>query len=162
MKLTSLLAVTFVAVGLVACGGDDKKAAGTPAPSKTATPAGDAPASETNTPKLEEPGAEEADSNVEKVRKALDDAGINVTDEDVSGTATASLDADGTSIVFYRNSEDAAEEGAAIAKVFKGKPGRGLVEIKETRVYYTAQERDLRPSEKSAFQKVIDAAEAAL
>lgn len=147
------------AVGAGGCGGDDT---GTDRGSQTSSTAGDAPATETNTPTIQEPGAAEAASLVDKVRAALDAAGYTVEDEDVSGTATASLRVGDTSIVFYRSTADASADYAGIKGAFKDNPGRGSARIRDTRVYYVGQERNLTSDERADFLKIVSTAEAAL
>ena len=120
MQRILAMVLLAAAVGAGGCGGDD---AGTGRGLQTSSTAGDAPATETNTPTIQEPGAAEAARLVDKVRAALDAAGYNVEDEDVSGTATNSLRVGDTSVVFHRSTADATADYAGIKGAFKDNPG---------------------------------------
>jgi hypothetical protein len=49
-----------------------------------------------------------------------------------------------------------------IKGAFKDNPGRGSARIKDTRVYYVGQERNLTSDERADFLKIVSTAEAAL
>jgi hypothetical protein len=143
------------------CGGGDKEGGG--AAQRTSSPAAGQTPAAAKTPTIEQPGAADAMSNVDKVRTALQSAGFTAAEaDDVSGTAEASLGVDDTTIIFYKNTRDAAEEGGVIKRAFSKVPGRGSIRIKGTRVYYLAEERKLKPSERAKFLRIVALSESSL
>jgi hypothetical protein len=132
-----------------------------PATTATTTPAPGASARRT-TPRTAASGAGQAGSAVEKARTALEDAGHTVEERTVAAPAVAALSVGEVHVIFFRSAADATKNGDRMAQVFSKFPGRGLVEIKGTRIYWTGRHRPLTSREKAAFRRIVSIAESAL
>lgn len=104
-------------------------------------------------PKIVDPGGE--NGTLGAVRARLEAAGYEVEQEDVSGAAVAGLRIGTVSVTGYRDSADAEAEADAIRRVFAEQPGRGLVRVEGTRVYYLAQERALTEADRAKLARVV-------
>jgi hypothetical protein len=101
-------------------------------------------------------GEEEA---LEEVTRRLRSAGYSPGNEPVSGKALASVVVSDVHIIAYRSAADANIDGASIKQVFRNEPGRGVVRVVGTRVYFIGRERRLLRSERVEFTRLVALAE---
>lgn len=144
------LAAATAATGAVSagCGGSAER----PSPPPSAAPA---PTHET--PTITQPG--EKRGSLDQVSSRLEAAGYTPEEDETSGNAVAKILVDDVKIVGYRSSADASEDKDGIASAFAGKEGRGIVKVVGTRIYWTAQERNLKPAERKEFKKIVSVGE---
>lgn len=149
--ITASFAAGALALGLLAgCGGGGGHSqTSSTAPNKDSTPR---EATAPDKPKSEGPLAEAINE--------LKGAGYEVTRSE-PGDAQAALEAIAPdeariSIAYYSDPNQAAVVGKQIEGIFRGNPGRGMVEVRGGFLVDVAEERQLKASEKRAVAEVAE------
>lgn len=159
----AVTALAAMAVGLGACGADDKTAdndsTATRPQSTTTQPdrSGRTTSREPAPPKV--PAA--AARDVARVRSALEAAGYTVKQSRFPGQPLAQLEVGSTLVAFYASADDAARNAAALKKAFDGRAGQGSVRVSDKRLYTASKAGGLTDADRAAFSKIVSTSEAA-
>jgi hypothetical protein len=143
--LGGLLVVSLTAC-VVGCGGGSGSSSTESAKAATTT--------------LPSPAISAANEPLSSQEARLGSAGYTTEPEEATGTVAAiSVERPGVEIDDYADPSRAAAIGRQLKKVFDNHPGRGMLAVHGTRVYWIGEEHRLTAKEKAAFARVVAVAE---